>query len=176
MENKNQLAILYVYSLYSSEKQFQYLQYTAALVLFYYLTKKGHFEDYKETQLLVYDYKDSRRFMWEDKTFMNDINVIRGFDYLSRARVKTSEYRDINAHQCTQKGADFINHSDYITSVKAKEIINELSCKCGDLLQVQLDNDHPRLVCKSCDTELVINGFLSDLFSEIESDFVPEFL
>lgn len=176
MENKNHLAILYVYALYSSEKNHVYLQYTAALVVFYYLTRKGHFKDYKETQLLVYDYKDSRRFMWEDKTFMNDINFVRGYDYLSRARVKTSDYRDINAHQCTEKGADFIKKSDYFSSVEAKDILRELSCECGDLLSVRLDDDNPKLVCEKCKTEIVIDGFLSNLFTDIEPDFTPVFL
>lgn len=175
MKDPDQHAVLYVYSLYSSEKENNYLQYTAALVIFYYLMQKGHFKNYTH-ELLVYDYKDSRRFMWEDKKFMNDINKIRSFDYLNRARVRTINYRDINAHQCTSKGAKYMMELGYSSSPEALAILKELSCKCGSLLQVRLDDDTPRLVCSSCKKQREVNGFLSDLHEKIEQDFDVAFL
>jgi hypothetical protein len=175
MNNKNQLAILYVYTLYTSEKTNDYLQYTAALVIFYYLMQKGYFPDYNE-QLLIYDYKDSRRFMWEDKTFMNDINVVRSFDYLNRARVRSSEFRDMNAHQCTQKGELYINQLQYADSPEGKKIAQALHCKCGKLLQVALNDDMPRLVCQGCKQKTEVQGFLKDLDTTINHEFDAAFL
>ena len=37
--DQNQKKIVFVYSLYSSEKELKFLQYTAALAIFYYLMK-----------------------------------------------------------------------------------------------------------------------------------------
>lgn len=175
MNDKNQLAILFVYSLYTSEYKNEYLQYTAGLVIFYYLMKKGCFTDYKE-QLLVYDYKDSRRFMWEDKTFMNDINIVRSFNYLNRARVHSSDFRDMNAHQCTQRGADYIEQLHYEMTSEGKKILQALNCKCGKLLQVSLDDDTPRLVCPDCKLKTEVSDFLKDLSKDIDFEFDAAFL
>lgn len=175
MKDKNQLAILFVYDLYRSEEKNEYLQYTAALVIFYFLMKKGFFPDYTE-QLLVYDYKDSRRFMWEDKTFMSDINKVRGFDYLIRARVRSSEFRDMNAHQCTPAGAEYIKEIHYAESPEGKKITQALYCKCGKLLQVVLNDDMPRLVCQSCKHKIEVSDFLKDLNTNIEYKFDAAFL
>lgn len=158
----DQKTILYVYSKYSSEKYLGYLQYTAALALFFYLMKKGIFPAYKD-QLLVYDYKDSRRYMWEDKKFMNDINIVRDHGFLNRARLKTDSYRDMNAHYCTTQGTEFVASNADFESI-AKKIDALLKCSCGNFRQVQLNDDHPVLSCGKCkDKSVKVEGFLQDL-------------
>lgn len=171
----DQKAILYVYSKYSSEKDAAYLQYTAALVLFYFLMKKGIFPSYKE-QLLVYDYKDSRRYMWEDKKFMSDINIIRDFGFLDRSRLKTADYRDMNAHYCTNKGHEYI-HEGKAETIDLKAIDLHLKCKCGEYLQVRLDDDAPELLCEKCrKTKFQVEGFLYNLSEPINYKHKASFL
>ena len=171
----DQQAILYVYSKYSSEKNTQYLQYTAALVLFYYLMSKGIFPAYKE-QLLVYDYKDSRRYMWEDKKFMADINIVRDVDFLNRARLKTENYRDLNAHYCTTLGHRFIE-LNYQKSKTASAIDALLKCRCGHYRQVVLHDDCPELVCKKCKQKPIkVEGFLYDLSEPIRYPHTKAFI
>ena len=108
----DQQKVLFVYSLYSDEKELKFFQYTAALATCYYLMKKGVFPNYKD-QLLVYDYKNSRRYLWEDKKFMNDINILRQNDTLIRARARNRQYRDINSHQCSKIGHEFLTKSNF---------------------------------------------------------------
>lgn len=171
----DQKSILYVYSKYSNEKDAIYLQYTAALVLFYYLMRKGIFPKYKE-QLLVYDYKDSRRYMWEDKKFMADINHLRDFDFLSRARLKTACYRDMNAHYCTHKGLEYIEKEN-INSTNLKNINHYLQCNCKRNLSVVLNDDFPVLQCdKHKKFRIDVNGFLYNLSKPIEHNYVSSFL
>jgi hypothetical protein len=175
MLDQDQKAVLYVYSLYSSEDLCQYLQYTAALVVFYYLMKKGHFPQYQE-QLLVYDYKDSRRFVWEDKKFMADINIIRDHDFLNRARINTKNYRDINTHQITREGQAHLKEINYAHSEPGQKIRKELTCKCKRLFTVRLDDDIPRLVCPKCKTTIPVEGFLKDLNQDIHYQLDVSFI
>lgn len=173
--DEDQQAILYVYSKYSAEKDAQYLQYTAALVLFYYLMKKGIFPSYKE-QLLVYDYKDSRRYMWEDKKFMADINHLRDLNLLGRARLKTACYRDMNAHYCTDKGHEYIEAGN-ISSINLEKIDHHLQCKCKRNLRVVLNDDCPILQCdKHKKSKVTVDGFLYKLSEPIEHRYVSSFL
>ncbi len=173
--DKDQQSILYVYSKYSSEKDTVYLQYTAALVIFYFLMKNKIFPLYKE-QLLVYDYKDSRKYMWEDKKFMEDVNVVRDFDFLNRARLKTAGYRDLNAHYCTQKGLKYIEEGK-ANLVDTKAINKLLKCKCGNYLQVHLEEKSPVLRCTKCrKKEIVVEGFLYNLSEPIGYRHTSSFL
>lgn len=168
----DQLLILYVYSKYSSESECKYLQYTAALALFFYLMGKGVFKNYKH-QLLVYDYKDSRRFLWEDKKFMRDINVLRDHGFLSRARLKTENYRDLNAHQITDKGKEFIKKNEKECSGKIDHLI---SCKCGALQSVVLLDSAPVLFCEKCKSRTEIKGFLYDLTTPVADQYQACFI
>ena len=106
--DQDQKNILIVYSLYSNQKLRTYLQYTAACALFFYLTKKEFFK-YNLNELLVYDYKEARKYIWESKKFMQDINIVRDYDLLIRARSRSRTSRDVNAHQCSTKGFEYID-------------------------------------------------------------------
>lgn len=168
--DSDQLRILYVYSHYSSEKECNYLQYTAALVLFFYLMQKGIFKDYRH-QLLVYDYKDSRRFLWEDKKFMSDINIIRDHGFLSRARLKTEDYRDLNAHQITNLGDEFIKKYELEEPKMVEEIDKLIKCNCNRFYSVNLETNMPVLICAKCKVKLEVDGFLYDLTSPISEKY-----
>ncbi|MBN2653444.1 MAG: hypothetical protein JXR63_13780 [Spirochaetales bacterium] len=170
---KNQEQVLFVYSLYTSEESHKYLQYTAALAIFYKLMVDGFFKDYND-EILLYDYKEYRRFLWEDKTFMNDINILRAHKFLKRARVRTATYRDINAHQITSGGENFIkkirNNQDF------ENIEKSLRCKlCGLLMEIELNDNMPRLMCK-CKISEEIKGFLKDSQIDTTPDFRSYFL
>ncbi len=173
--DNDQKIILYVYSRYSSEKELTFLQYTAALVIFYYLKQQGVFPEYDE-QLLVYDYKDSRRFLWEDKKFMNDINVVRDHGFLNRARLKTAEYRDLNAHYCTISGAKAI--SDHFGhTVEAENIKKLITCPYGEVYEILLEDEAPVLHCTHCrKKDVVVEGFLRDFTDPIPEKYAPAFL
>lgn len=172
----DQIKVLYVYSLYTSENQLTYLQYTAALAIFFYLMEKGHFPNYQH-QLLLYDYKDSRRYLWEDKKFMQDVNIIRDRGFLNRSRVKTTDYRDINAHQCTENGQNFIHTVTDEYSDTFQSIHQDLICdNCNKLLHVLLREDAPHLSCPEECTNIQIAGFIGDVYSSIEINFLPSFI
>jgi len=171
----DQLLILYVYHRYSSEKNCEYLQYTAALVLFFYLMKKGIFSNYQQ-QLLVYDYKDSRRFLWEDKKFMSDINIIRDYGFLSRARLKTEDYRDLNAHQITNSGVRFLEENKIQENELVKKIDQLLLSKCGLFYAVFLNDDCPVLQCGKCKEVIPVEGFLYDLTTPIADKYKASFI
>jgi hypothetical protein len=174
--DQDQQRILYTYSLYTSYKDISYLQYTAALVLFYYLMKKDLFPAYKE-HLLIYDYKDTRRFLWEDKKFMNDVNVVRNNGFLNRARLRSQNYRDMNAHQCTQEGLEYLSNEGFAQTETAKKINHLLNCNCGNLRKVLLKDDAPSLICEHCEKkEIEIKNFLFDASQAIRHDFNPAFL
>jgi len=171
----DQLLILYVYSKYSSEEECSYLQYTAALVLFFYLMEQGVLKNYKH-QLLVYDYKDSRRFLWEDKKFMSDINIIRDHGFLSRARLKTEDYRDLNAHQITSLGKEFSTKYELEEPKIVEEIDKLIKCNCDRFYSVKLEPNMPVLVCEKCKIKLEIDGFLYDLTSPIADKYKACFI
>lgn len=173
--DNDQFLILYVYSKYSSEKECKYLQYTAALVLFFYLMEKGVFKNYKQ-QLLVYDYKDSRRFLWEDKKFMSDINIIRDHGFLCRARLKTEDYRDLNAHQITNSGKDFLEDNKTRENEMVNKIDKLLTSKCGLFYTVHLSDNCPVLYCKKCKSKISIEGFLYDLTTPIAEKYKASFI
>jgi hypothetical protein len=137
--------------------------------------KRGVFPNYKY-QLIVYDYKDSRRFMWEDKKFMSDVNVLRDHDFLIRARLNTKDYRSINTHQCTNEGEKYLKETNYSTTQGAKDILRYLTCKCKRLYRVRLDDDMPRLVCEKCKQTLPVKGFLNDLDKEINFNLDVAFI
>jgi len=174
MDNDQEI-ILYVYSLYSSEEKLSYLQYTAALAIFFYLMEKGYLPNYQH-QLLLYDYKDTRRYLWEDKKFMNDINIVRDHDFLSRSRVQTTDYRDINAHQCTKKGEEYLSNNKIGETGVFKQIYNELRCKCGNILKVRLNDDNPELYCEKGCTNITVDGFLDDIDLTIDENVSPSFI
>ena len=173
--DRNQKKVLYVYTLYSSEKDLVFFQYTAVLAVCYYLMKQGIFPDYKE-QLLVYDYKNSRRYLWEDKTFMNDINVIRDADMLIRARARSKQYRDVNSHQCSELGVQYLEKINYSQTQDAKDISKLLKCKCKSLREVVLEDEGPYLRCDRCGSEIFIEGFLYNLHEKIQFSYKPFFL
>lgn len=173
--DQDQKIILFVYSLYSSEEELTYIQYTAALVIFYHLMKKGYLPYYHE-QLLLYDYNDSRRYLWEDKKFMKDINIVRDFGFLSRSRVKTVDYRDINSHQCTKKGFEYLKENNIADTDYCKKILNELKCKCGNILQVKLSENNPELVCRNLCQNIVVEGFLQKIQRNIDEEINPAFI
>ncbi|MCK5764813.1 MAG: hypothetical protein KAH26_02465 [Bacteroidales bacterium] len=167
--DRDQELILAVYSFYTKESDHSYLQYTAACAIFYYLTQKGYF-DYNLNELLVYDYKESRRYIWEAKKFMKDINVLRDHDYLIRARSRSKTYRDINAHQCS--GAGHVHIEEKRKSSKdfnelCEEVRQVLSTDRGELYDVRLKDNGPVLANKRGGEKYVsyapIKGFLKDL-------------
>ncbi|MFX0067027.1 MAG: hypothetical protein ACFFC7_33255 [Candidatus Hermodarchaeota archaeon] len=162
----DQKKVLFVYSLYSNELKLVFLQYTAILVICFYLMKKGLFPNYKD-QLLVYDYKNSRRYLWEDKKFMADINILRDHDTLIRARARSKEYRDVNSHQCSTIGQKFLDDVNFANSPEGQEILKLLNCKCGNLYQVILEDQGPFLRCSHCKSEIFVENFLYDLHKPI---------
>jgi len=129
------------------------------------------------TDILIYDYLDSRRYLWEDKVFMNDINILRQHGLLKRARVRTAGYRDYNSHQITLSGIDHIRRSGYSDSAQAKRILSYLTCpKCRSLLNVRLEKKAPVLLCPEKKHRQVINGFLKDMKLEKLNHTKPFFL
>jgi hypothetical protein len=167
--DRDQELILAVYSFYTDEKDHIYLQYTAACAIFYYLTRKGYF-NYALNELLVYDYKEWRRYIWEAKKFMKDINDIRDLNYLIRARSRSKTYRDVNAHQCSAQGKEYIEEkrkNDKEFDSLLNKVRTELSDSRGELCDVLLADEGPELVMVRKKNKLVtqkkIDGFLKDL-------------
>lgn len=165
--DRDQMLICGLYDLYTSQEENKYLQYTAACVLFYYLTKKGHFS-YSLDAPLVYDYLGQRAYIWEDKKFMADINIVRDAECLIRARARSATSRDVNAHQCSAKGKAFIANleKENPAFAEAMEAIrSELQVDKG-LLQVVLRAEGPVLVSNvhklKNSKEIVVDGFLMD--------------
>ncbi|MFX1310839.1 MAG: hypothetical protein ACFE8C_14165 [Promethearchaeota archaeon] len=171
----DQKKVLFIYSLYSGEKELKFLQYTAILVICYYLMKQGLFPNYRE-QLLVYDYKNYRRYLWEDKKFMNDINVLRAQDTLIRARARSEQYRDVNSHQCSEIGHQYIKDINFANSTEGKEITKHLKCKFKRLKKVVLEDDGPYIRCNKCNSQVFVDGFLYDLHASIKYPYKPFFL
>ena len=162
--DRDQELILAVYSFYTKEKDHSYLQYTAACAIFYYLTQKGYFI-YNLKELLVYDYNESRRYIWEAKKFMNDINVIRDHDLLIRARIRSKTYRDVNAHQCSTAGhwyIDKIMASDPDFKNTMDDIRRTLSNEWGELYDVVLEESGPMLR-SSRGRDVPIQDFLKNM-------------
>jgi hypothetical protein len=170
--DEDQELILAVYSFYSNEAEHTYLQYTAACALIYFLTnrEKDKMFNYELNELLVYDYKDSRRYIWEAKKFMNDINVLRDHKFLIRARSRSKTYRDVNAHQCSNEGHKFLKklqNESVDFKRKVEKTRDLLSCCKGHLYEVVLEKEGPELVCRENAKECIrlerIEGFLKDL-------------
>ncbi len=166
MLDEDQKKILYIYSLYSSEEELRFLQYTGMLTICYYLMKQGLFPNYRE-QLLIYDYKADRRYLWEDKKFMNDINVLRKHDTLIRARARSKEYRDVNSHQISKVGKQFLDYINYASSTTAQKLLSELRCKCKNLRHVVFEDKDPVLKCSLCGNVVIVTGFLHDLHGHV---------
>jgi len=173
--DEDQKKILFIYSLYSSEEQLRFMQYTGILSICYYLMQQGIFPNYKE-QLLIYDYKADRRYLWEDKKFMNDINVLRKYNTLIRARARSKEYRDVNSHQISKLGIQYINEINLAGSNTGQKILSHLKCKCGNLRHVVFDDKDPILKCTSCGSVLHVSGFLYDLHEPLEYSHSAFFL
>lgn len=173
----DQRKILFLLSLYSSEEELVFLQYTGWLVISFYIMTKGLLPNYKE-QLLVYDYKCDRRYLWEDKKYMDDVNVLRRAGLVIRARSRSQEYRDINAHQCSKLGHEYLQAINFKESPMGQAILNELSCKkCGRCKLIILSDEQPILKCPKCKRqEIVVEGFLKDLYQPIEEKVEPYFL
>lgn len=171
--DKDQRKILFILSLYSSEEELTFLQYTGWLALSYYLMKKGFFPNYKN-QLLIYDYKSNRRYIWEDKKFMRDVNILRKKNLVIRAKTRSQDYRDINAHQCSKLGHSYLNEIDYSNSSSGKSIRDELSCnECKSGYELILEDEKPVLRCSKCEEEIIIKGFLRNLFEPIGEKLEP---
>lgn len=167
--DRDQESILAVYSFYTHESNHSYLQYTAACALFYYLTQKEFF-NYNLDELLVYDYKESRRYIWEAKKFMADINILRDHNLLIRARSRSKTYRDVNAHQCSEQGHEYIRKlsetsNDFAVLLQKLRAI--LSTDREELYDVRLHDNGPLLVNERGREQYVsfspIKGFLKDL-------------
>ncbi|MDP3453500.1 MAG: hypothetical protein Q8R90_11160 [Bacteroidales bacterium] len=158
--DKDQKCILFAYSLYTNEQEYTYLQYTAACALVFYLSQKGFF-NYNLNELLVYDYKEERRYIWESKKFMADINILRDNGLLLRARSRSKTSHDVNAHQCTILGHQYVKYL-LNTSPEIKKtfdnIKRELSCNGGEIKKIKLLNDAPHLCCRY--QSQPIKGFL----------------
>jgi hypothetical protein len=174
--DRDQELILAVYSMYTHESNHTYLQYTAACALFYYLTQKQFF-DYDLDELLVYDYGEQRRYIWEAKKFMSDINILRDEDLLIRARSRSKTYRDINAHQCSDKGHEYIaekRQSSQEISQLYEQLRKTLSNPQGEMYDVRLKDAGPMLVHERGGEHYVsripIQGFLKDLCPSVSSD------
>ncbi|MCP4123825.1 MAG: hypothetical protein GY751_18910 [Bacteroidetes bacterium] len=136
-----------MYSLYSNESDLSYFQYTAACAVFYFLTQHDLFP-YDINALLIYDYKKARRYIWEDKKFMSDINILRDQNLLIRSRAKSRTSRDVNAHQCSNRGQSYINQLT-IESKEFASVFRSASSLLHDpanrLYNVILDDDGPVL-------------------------------
>ncbi len=167
--DEDQKYILMVYSLYTDEANLTYLQYTAACALIYYLSKEGFFK-YNLEELLVYDYLENRLYIWESKKFMTDINVLRDQGFLIRARCKSKNTRDVNAHQCSGKGREYLNFL-LKNSNDSQEILNKikkiLSCENNQLKRIKLEQDGPYLDCGT--NKYLIKGFLKE-FNKLATD------
>ncbi|MBN2154090.1 MAG: hypothetical protein JW839_21720 [Candidatus Lokiarchaeota archaeon] len=160
--DEDQKKILYIYALYSSEEELRFMQYTGMLSICFHLMKKGIFPNYKE-QLLIYDYKADRRYLWEDKKFMNDINVLRKYNVLIRARARSKEYRDVNSHQISRFGSQYLKECNYASTDPGKKILSHLKCNCGNLRRVVFEDDDPVLKCARCGNVVNVRGFLYNL-------------
>ncbi len=173
----NQRKILFILSLYSSEEELEFLQYTGWLTLAYFIMTKGLLPGYKE-QLLVYDYKTDRRYLWEDKTYMDDVNILRQKKLVIRARSRSSEYRDINAHQCTTFGKQYLDFIELKESPDGKAILSYLTCQnCKNLLIPIFEDEQPVLQClKHPKIRVIVEGFLWDLHEPILEELKPFFL
>lgn len=166
----DQKLIIGVYNLYSNESDLTYLQYTAACAIFYYLTSKELF-NYNLDSPLVYDYLYKRRYIWEDKKFMSDINIARDSNYLIRARATSKTSRDVNGHQCSNLGKKYVLEllkTDQTFNLKMKEIEQLLHFK-DILMQVKIKENNPELNAISSRGKVVrripITGFLKDSHS-----------
>ena len=161
--DQDQKLVLAVYDLYSNQQEHTYLQYTAICALIFHLIQKGVFT-YPDDELLVYDYKEQRRYIWEAKKFMADINILRDHGYLLRARSRSKTSRDVNAHQCTTAGHEFLKKergkSDADFNAKHKLMLNELTCPNGKPKQLFLADHGPELRCGTA--RETIKGFLKD--------------
>jgi hypothetical protein len=169
----NQRRVLGLYARYSDPDAHRYMQYTAMLALCYLLMREGHLPGYAD-DILLYDYKDVRRHLWESKAFMVDVNILRDHDLLLRARVRTAEYRDINAHQCTPTGLAWLRaHHDLVAADRAA-MRSLLECpRHATLLDVVLGDDLPRLKCPRCRHHVAIEGFLKDGHQTSTDGLVP---
>ena len=134
--------------------------------------KKKVFPNYKE-QLLVYDYKNSRRYLWEDKKFMNDINILRQQHTLIRARARNRQYRDINSHQCSNIGHQFLININFRKTEEGKKILKLLQCKDNAVREIFLEDEHPVFRCPKCKNTEIIEGFLYNLHEPINITFQP---
>jgi len=147
--DQDQELILGIYSLYSNESNHSYLKYPAALSIIYYLLREGHFK-YNLNEFIQHDYMGSKKYIWEAKKVVYDINIIRGYGYLIRARSRSKTYSDVNAHQCTSSG--FLYFQRRLTeSISFKKRFNRvkysLSCSKGHLLELKFKNNSPYLIC-----------------------------
>lgn len=162
---QDQMLCLYIYELYSSEKKIRYLQYTGMLAVTYYLMKQGLFDNRYVDDILIYDYLDARRYVWEDKQFMRDINILRDDKLLIRSRIRTLAYRDYNAHQISQAGSDYLKKINFANTSSAKQLLSLLSCpRCKRLYSIHLEEDAPKLICPRCKNKscIIIHDFLKD--------------
>ncbi len=172
--DKDQMGVLYAYSLYTNEQEHTYLQYTAACALIFYLSQKGSF-NYNLNELLVYDYKEERRYIWESKKFMTDINILRDKGLLLRARSRSKTSHDVNAHQCTVIGQQYISsilETTCETTLFLEKIKKELSCESGEIKTIRLSDNGPLLCCRHrCQ---LIDGFLKSFVVAPEnSQLIP---
>ncbi len=168
----DQKKILIVYSLYTNQTKHSYLQYTAACAVIFYLNKKGIFT-YNPNELLVYDYGNSRKYIWEAKKFMNDINVLRDQDLLIRARSKSKTSRDVNAHQCSTKGQAYVKNNLFSKPYFAL-IKDALSCGNDGLYAIQLEKTSPMLINKfNSKKNIEIDGFLRNLQKTESINYKP---
>jgi len=158
--DKDQFGLLYTYSLYSNEAKNQYLQYTAACALAYYLSQNKKF-NYNLEELLVYDYLKQRLYIWESKKFMADINTLRGLNLLNRARCRSKTSKDINAHQCTRRGLKYLEDS-VLSQPELKEYFTEIDALLkdvnGNIKQIILGEDQPYLQGRN--NKAIIEGFV----------------
>jgi len=167
--SKDQELILLTYYIFTNKSEFTYLQYTAACALIFFLTQKEYFE-YNKDEILVYDYKEERRYIWEAKAFMEDINLLRDKDCLIRARSRSETYRDVNAHKCSSKGLKYIQGKIKDSREFANlhgEIKQVFSCKQGHPYDIRLEKKGPQLVCEKNAKEFIcfqeIEGFLKHI-------------
>lgn len=174
--DRDQELILVIYYLYTGSYSYKtidsYLKYPAALSIIYYLTQKGFF-NCNLNEFIQYDYMGSKKYIWEAKKIMNDINIIRDYGYLIRARSRSKTYSDVNAHQCTIEGAVYfqrrltesISFEKRIDSVK-----HSLSCSKGHLLGLEFNNDCPYLICHERHNKY--RNFISDSYDHYKNTYI----
>ena len=107
---------------------------------------------------------------------MDDVNKVRDHGYLIRSRVKTADFRDVNAHQCATSGKEFLTKKNFKEKDYCVAVDQALMCQCGSRFQVVLADENPELSCEKGCPSVVVKGFIKDIKLAIEQTSSPSYL